>query len=138
MMFVDSNIWCYYLDSRLPEHVHVREPMRGVIRGGEVAINTVVVMEVAHYLTRSLAEAGEKIESFVGLRNMRIVDLDRELMRASLEYLTRYAGSHGLGGRDSTILASMDRLGIDALLTHDRGLKAVAERLGIRVEDPIP
>ncbi|MFP3952053.1 MAG: type II toxin-antitoxin system VapC family toxin [Candidatus Bathyarchaeia archaeon] len=140
MVFIDSNIWCYYLDARLPEHVHVREQVREIIRDGEVHINTVIAMEVAHYLTRNLEEpeADEKIKSLINLRNMNIIDFNKSLMTLSLEYLTRLARSEGLGGRDSTILASLDAKRLDTLLTHDEALKSLAQRMDVKTLDPIP
>ena len=140
MIFVDTNIWCYYFDARLPEHKHVREPLRNILKSTDTAINTIIVMEVGHYLTRNLdeAEAREKIESFINLRNINIIDFDKALMTTALEYLTKYAKSDGLGGRDSTILASLDLLKIETLFTHDQNLKALAQKLGIKIIDPIP
>lgn len=140
MIFVDTNIWCYYFDSRLPEHKHVRETLRNTLKSREVFINTVIAMEVAHYLTRNLdeAKAKEKVESFINLRNMKVIDFDKSLMAISLEHLTRYAKSDGLGGRDSTILASLDRSKIETLFTHDKNLKSLAQKLGVKIIDPIP
>ena len=140
MIFVDTNIWCYYFDTRLPEHERIREPLRGILRTEEIAVNTVTVMEVAHYLTRNLdeAEAREKVESFTNLRNMNVIDFDKALMTTALEYLTKYAKSDGLGGRDSTILASLDKLKIEILFTHDKTLGALAQKIGVKLIDPIP
>ncbi|RJS86736.1 type II toxin-antitoxin system VapC family toxin [Candidatus Bathyarchaeota archaeon] len=87
MIFVDANIWCYYFDRRLPEHEHVRELMRKIIKSEEIVCNTIVVMEVAHYLVRHFkgADARRKIGYFVNLRNMNIVDFDRSVMTEALE-----------------------------------------------------
>ena len=140
MIFVDTNIWCYFFDARLPEHEYVKEAMREVLMEETVAVNTVTVMEVAHYLTRNLseAEAKRKAEIFVNLRNMKILDFDRALMGVAIDYLTTYARSDGLGGRDSTVIASLSKFGIKRLLTHDRSLGAFAEKLGFEPIDPIP
>jgi predicted nucleic acid-binding protein len=43
LIFVDSNIWCYYFDRSAQEHEAVSERLEGVLEGG-VAINTVVAM----------------------------------------------------------------------------------------------
>ncbi len=85
MIFVDSNIWCYYFDRRLPEHEHVREPVREIIRSEEILCNTIIIMEVAHYLVRHFTEkaARVKIEYFVNLRNMIIIDFNRQMMAES-------------------------------------------------------
>ena len=140
MIFIDSNIWCYYLDARLPKHGHVVEPLRSILKGSEVAINTVVAIEVAHYLTRNLdeQEARDRIESFVNLSNMDIVNFDRALMNTALDYLARFGKTEGLGGRDSTIIATLDKLRIETLLTHDKNLAAIVTKLGIKTMDPIP
>ncbi|RLI09083.1 hypothetical protein DRO42_05195 [Candidatus Bathyarchaeota archaeon] len=140
MIFIDTNIWCYYFDARLPEHEYVIEPLRNTLKSEEIIVNTVIVMEVAHYLTRNLdeKEAKEKIESFINLRNMKIVDFDKALVTLALELLTRYAKSNRLGGRDSTILASLDRLKIKTLFTHDQNLKDLAQKLDIEIIDLIP
>jgi len=140
MIFVDANIWCYFFDARLPEHEHVKGAMREVLMREKVAVNTVIVMEAVHYLTRNLseAEASVKTEAFVNLGNMRVLDFDRALMGVAVEYLTTYARSDGLGGRDSTVIASLSKFGIKRLMTHDRTLGAFAEKLGFESIDPIP
>ena len=86
-------------------------------------------MELGHYLARNLdkAEVEEKIKILLNLRNMNIIDFNKALMNHSLEHLTKYAKSMGLGGRDSTILASLDMMKIESLFTHDESLKTLDE-----------
>ena len=138
-IFIDTNIWCYYFDARLPEHAPVSDVLRSTIKDETMVVNTVVVMEVAHYLTRSLEqdEAKSRADKFMSLRSLVILDFDRPLMRASIDFLTRYARSHGLGGRDSTIIASLMRHGIKTLMTHDESLGLIASKLGIETIDPV-
>ncbi|MDH5792587.1 MAG: type II toxin-antitoxin system VapC family toxin [Candidatus Bathyarchaeota archaeon] len=139
MIFIDTNIWCYYLDARLPEHEGVVEPVRKALREEAIGTNTVVAVELAHYLSRSLDGAGmrEAMETFTSLGNLIIDELDRRLLDDSIDYLARYAASHGLGGRDSTIIASIMRLGATTLYTHDRSLGALATELGKELVDPV-
>jgi len=87
MIFVDSNIWCYYFDQRLPEHKQVLEPLRELIKSEEIACNTIIVTEVAHYIVRHFAEetAYKKIDYFVNLRNMQITDFNRQIMTETIE-----------------------------------------------------
>lgn len=59
LIFVDSNIWCYYFDRSAHEHSVVSERLEQVLEDG-VAINTVVAMEVAHYLIKSLGSEGKR------------------------------------------------------------------------------
>ncbi len=87
-----------------------------------MAINTVVAMEVAHYLIKSLGSEGKrKMDIFLSYP-MEIIDFDQSLARKSVEYLTKYSQT-GIGGRDATILAWMEKLGIRKLMTHDRAFK---------------
>lgn len=59
LIFVDSNIWCYYFDRSAQEHNAVSKSLEQVLDDG-VAINTVVAMEVAHYLIKSLGSEGKR------------------------------------------------------------------------------
>ena len=140
MIFVDSNIWCYYFDQRLPEHEHVREPMREIIKSEEIVCNTIIIMEVAHYLVRHFTEkaARKKIDFFINLRNMKIVDFDRQMLTKTLEHLLDHAYSDGLGGRDATIVATLNSEGITRIVSHDGIFKRLASKLAYEVIDPIP
>ncbi len=132
LTFIDSNIWCYYFDESAEEHEAVSEKLEAMLEEN-VAINTVVVMEVAHYLIKNLGSEGtRKMEVFLSYP-MKVVDLDQYLTRRSVEYLARYSHT-GIGGRDATILASMDEIQAMRLMTHDRAFKRIAS---IEVIDPI-
>jgi predicted nucleic acid-binding protein len=133
MIMVDSNIWAYYFDASAPEHRSVVHAVRGALREGAL-INTVVVMEVAHFLVKNLGPAlgKEKLEVFLDFP-MQVEELTLDLAREAAEELSRH--SHlGIGGRDATLLASMRRRGVSKLMTHDEALKRVPN---IKAVDPI-
>jgi len=140
MIFIDTNIWCYYLDQRLPDHKHVRDPIREIIRTESIACNTIVIMEVAHYLVRHFDKetARRKIDSLVNLENMHITDFDKPLMKQSLTSLLEHCYVEGLGGRDATIVATLKTQNIGSIATHDSVLKRLSARLEVEVKDPIP
>jgi len=104
----------------------------------EIICNTVVVMEIAHYLVRHFREedARSKIEHFIKLGNMKILDFDAKTMAESLDNLLNYNYSHGLGGRDSTILASMNLQGIKTLMTHDNVFQRLPNKT-LNIIDPV-
>jgi len=139
MIFVDSNIWCYYFDKRLPEHEKVRECMREIIKSEEIVCNTIVVLEVAHYIVRHFKEqpARRKIEFFINLGNIRLLDFSRQLLNETLECLMEHAYSEGLGGRDATILATLNLLGIRRVISHDDVFKRLANKVPLEVIDPV-
>ncbi|MDI6884309.1 MAG: type II toxin-antitoxin system VapC family toxin [Hadesarchaea archaeon] len=133
MFMIDSNIWAYYLDADAPEHKSVTPAVKKALREG-VLINTVVVMEVAHFLIKNLGPVvgREKLDVFLGFP-MQVDDFTLDLARASADELCKY--SHlGIGGRDATMLASMGRRHVDKLMTHDEALKRVPD---IKVVDPV-
>ena len=138
MLFVDSNIWCYYFDQRLPEHVSVRDTMREIIKSEEIACNTVIVMEVAHYLVRHFTEkiARKKIETFINLTNIDIADFNRHALNQTVETLLAHAYTEGLGGRDATVIASMKLQNIKKIVSHDDIFKRLANKLELEVIDP--
>ena len=138
MLFVDSNIWCYYFDQRLPEHARVRDAMREIIKSQEIACNTVIVMEVAHYFVRHFAEkiARKKIETFINLTNMDIADFNRQALSETVETLLAYAYAEGLGGRDATVIATMKMQNIKKIVSHDDIFKRLANKLELEVIDP--
>ena len=132
LIFVDSNIWFYYFNRSATEHEAVAEKLEQILENG-VAINTVVAMEVAHFLIKSLGSEGKrKVDVFLSY-SMEIVDFDQYLARKSVEYLAKYSQT-GIGGRDATILASMQELGTRKLMTHDRAFKRLDF---IDVVDPV-
>jgi predicted nucleic acid-binding protein len=133
LTFIDSNIWCYYFDRSSQEHETVSECLEQILDEGSVAINTVVAMEVAHYLIKSLGPLGKKKMDIFLTYPMGIVDFDQSIARRSIEYLAKYSQT-GIGGRDATILASMQELDIKRLMTHDRAFKRIDF---LEVIDPI-
>jgi len=110
LIFVDSNIWCYYFDRSSQEHNIVSDKLEQVLDGG-VAINTVVELEVAHYLIKNLGSEGKrKMDTFLSYP-MVVMNFDQYLARTSMEELE-----------------------IDTLMTHDRAFKRIDF---IEVVDPV-
>lgn len=139
MIFIDSNMWCYYFDKRLPEHEQVRDIMRKTITSEDIVCNTLIILEVAHYLVRHFtgSTARKKIEYFTNLSNLTIVDFDRQNMTQALESLIEYGYSDGLGGRDATVLATIKLKEIKTILSHDEVFKRLSTKLKLEVIDPI-
>ncbi len=134
MIFIDSNIWCYYFDKSSKEHQTVAKKLEYIISREHIAINTVIAMEVSHFLVKNLGptRAKEKLHVFLEWP-MTFVDFDYEQMINAFSKL--YEWSHlGIGGRDATILAAMKKIGAKKLVTHDSDFDEVEE---IEVIDPL-
>ncbi len=134
MLVVDSNLWIYYSDSTLPEHATVRSYLDPALRGEVVGVNTVIQMEVAHYLVKRLGSSAglAKARMFLGL-DIEIDSLDSARAVEAVKQLARYSDV-GIGGRDATVLATLRGLGTNRLATHDESFKRVD---WVRVEDPL-
>lgn len=139
MIFIESNIWCYYFDQRLPEHKRVIEPIRQAVKSAQIVCNTIIVMEVAHYLVRHFDEktARKKIDLFINLQNLQIVDFNQQTMTNAIEHLIDFAYSEGLGGRDATMIATAKSKGVSTILSHDDIFKRLACKLQLEIVDPI-
>ncbi|MBI4181871.1 MAG: type II toxin-antitoxin system VapC family toxin [Candidatus Aenigmarchaeota archaeon] len=133
MLFVDSNIWCYYFDAAAKEHAKVAQFIGRTIGKEEMVLNTVVAMEIAQYLIKNLGpvRGREKMDALLGFP-FTITDFDYDLLLRSVQELATHAHA-GIGGRDATILASMRALGVRRIATHDRAFQRVD---GIEVVDP--
>jgi predicted nucleic acid-binding protein len=139
MLFIDANIWCYYFDARHPEHEPVKRFMRRALLDETLAVNTLIVVEAAHYLNRNLSreEARRKTDNLLTLENLHVFDFDREQLVKSLDVLNKYSSSHGLGGRDATIISTVKSHGVERLVTHDKSLARVAKLESVNVLDPV-
>ena len=124
-VLIDTNIWCYYFDSKAPEHQKVSTYLDDLLGRESIVINTVILMEIAHFLVKNIGavRGKEKIEKFLSYP-LIIIDFDYEIALESLEMLYKYNYT-GIGGRDSTILATMKKQGIKKLITHDESFKKI-------------
>lgn len=125
ILIVDTNIWAYYFDAEAAEHRKVVAPLEKALKSERIAVSTVIVMELAHFLVKNLGpvEGGEKMELFLRFP-LAVLDLDYRATLDSVELLRRHSHA-GVGGRDATILAAMRRAGTKRIMTHDEAIKKV-------------
>ena len=131
---IDSNIWCYYFDKTTPEHEIVISYLDNLFDKMSVAINVVILMECSHYLIKNLGSiiGKEKIDILTS-SGIEITELTFDESKSAINFLSKY--SHlGIGGRDATILACMQKLHINQLITHDKSFTRIND---ISVIDPV-
>ncbi len=137
MYCLDANVWVYYLDSGLDEHDAVRGPVRTLLSEHTLFTTTVVQMEVIHYLHNQLAESESAIDRFLHLGDVTIADLTTADVPVASDLLGNHSHA-GIGGRDATIVAAMDRYEVSELWTHDGGLKRLGDAVNwLTVVDPV-
>ena len=127
-------MWCYFFDISSKEHESVSSYIEEILEKDSIAMNTLIIMELSHYLIKNLGpiKGKEKIEKLLEFPFI-IINFDYDLTLSSIEMLSEY--SHiGIGGRDATILATMKKLKIKTLITHDQSFKKIDF---IKVVDPV-
>ncbi len=125
MICVDSNIWCYFFDESSKEHGKVSAFMQKILGKEEIVINTVILIEISHFLIKNLGPINgkKKIDIFLEFP-LSIADLNYAYAKESIDFLCQYS-HQGIGGRDATILATMKKLGIKRIVTHDASFKNI-------------
>jgi len=135
VVFIDSNYWIYLFDKTCDEHAHVVGHFKELFGSASLALNTVVMIEVMHYLVKRLGPivAKEKWQLFSSI-NFVIGNLEFEQLDPIFEVLSKFSHT-GIGGRDAIILSFMEAQNITKLCTHD---KAFTKIPNIEIIDPIP
>lgn len=134
MILLDSNVWIYLLDDRVPEHDAVRKRVPALVARDRVLLPSHVALEVVHYIVRR-----GTVNPYTTVRDFLAADceaqsLDAATVAQAASLLRQHAGS-GLGGRDAAVLA-VARAREARLATADRALARVARKLGLDVVDP--
>lgn len=134
ILIIDTNIWAYYFDLDSPEHKSVVGPVEKALKSEQIAINTIIIMELAHFLIKNLGpvNGGEKLGLFLRFP-LIISDFEYRGALDAIEMLKKYSYL-GVGGRDATILALMSRTKMKKIMTHDEALKKVD---WLEITDPI-
>src|SRR3989344_5542948 len=134
MIFIDSNIWCYFFDESSKEHKSVVGFLAKILEKEQIIMNTLVIMEISHYLIKNLGPINgqEKIKKFLEFP-FAIEDFNYELLLDSIQALSNYSHT-GIGGRDASILATMKKLNVKKIITHDKDFKKIDF---IEILDPI-
>ncbi|QPV61741.1 type II toxin-antitoxin system VapC family toxin [Halosimplex litoreum] len=137
MYCLDANVWIYFLDADLDEHETVRDDVAEVLRSRPLFTTTVLQMEVVHYLTNQLADSERHVERVLSIEDSTVAELRPADVKRAAKLLAEYDQS-GIGGRDATVLAAMERHGVGRLWTHDDALKRMDDCLDwLTVTDPV-
>lgn len=137
MYCLDANVWVYFFDSGLDEHDSVRPTVTPVLSDEPLFVTTVLQMEVVHYLTNNLRDSDGAVDRFLALEDTTVAELTESDVDRAVGLLDAYPET-GIGGRDATVLAAMERYDVSRLWTHDESLKRLGDRLDwLSVTDPV-
>jgi len=137
MYCLDANVWIYYLDAELGGHDDVVHRVAPILRSEPLFVTTVLQTEVLHYAMNQLVNSDGVMETFLTGQDVTVADLLVEDVERAAELLRTYEHV-GIGGRDATVLAAMQRYDVSRLWTYDAALKRTGQRLDwLEVTDPI-
>jgi predicted nucleic acid-binding protein len=139
MITIDSQIWIYYWDINALEHENVEIWLNGKNNDGilfkeEIVLSAIIPIEVGHHLFR-LTEFKKKLEkdivedlilSLISSENCQLIEIDAILLVDAIQKLKKFSAM-GISGRDVLILATMDRLKVSTIATHDKNILALKE-----------
>jgi predicted nucleic acid-binding protein len=132
-LVIDSMIWVYNFDPLSPESSNVRNWLygkRGALINNSVFLNTLIPLEVLHSLNRKpsidYTTAFNASLAIIALENVTLIDFSSTLLSETMILLAEY-DSFGIGGRDASILATMNDQQVECLATHDKHLLSIPD-----------
>ncbi len=134
MITIDSQIWIYYWDINSPQHDNIKTWLNGTEKDGilfkeEIILSSIIPIEVANHLYK-LANKNKELDSetveelllsLISRENCQLIDIDWILLVDTVQKMKNYS-LLGVGGRDTLILATMDRIKVSTIATHDKNI----------------
>ncbi len=133
MITIDSQIWIYYWDINAIEHDNIKNWFNGTEKDGilfkeELFLSAIIPIEVAEHLYKIKDLGKEIVEdlilSLISSNICQIIDIDAILLVDVIQKMKKYSAL-GIGGRDTLILVTMDRLKVSTIATHDKNILAL-------------
>jgi predicted nucleic acid-binding protein len=140
MITIDSQIWIYFFDAKALEHHNVAswmegdEKEKGALFSEDILLSSIIPVEVAHHLFKLPRQdktiTADLVEStlidWLSWEKCHFADIDQFLVLETLKILSQESAK-GMGGRDALILATMGRLGVQTIITHDKGFLSLQD-----------
>jgi len=134
MITIDSQIWIYYWDINALEHKNIKNWLNGKEKDGilfkeDIVLSAIIPIEVGHHLYK-VADLSKDLDketieelilALISTENCQIIDIDSILLVDVVQKMKAYS-LLGIGGRDTLILATMDRLKVSTIATHDKNI----------------
>ncbi len=139
---LDTNILCYALDSAYPEHEQLRSLLLDELSPACILVlNPTVLHETYHVLVFYSKwvplEAARRLSLLLKHPYISFCNQTKQTSQIALNISAR----HGLGGRDSLILASFLQNKIPRIYTHDKQLLSLGsiswKAFTTKLEDPL-
>jgi predicted nucleic acid-binding protein len=125
--FLDTNILWWYFVKNSKNHQQIKSYLDELILDAQNSfiINEFVLIELFHLLIKKKGNEGYKLASLLVNERYPFVEFKYDLLHVSdlnsiLQILFKYGPTTSIGGRDSTIIYSMNRHKVKTLITSDK------------------
>ena len=139
--FLDTNILWWYFVKNSKYHQSIKLYLDKLIMDDQNSfiINEFVVIELFHLLIKKKGEDGFKIASLLLNERYPFLEVKYDVLHISdlnavLKNLYKYGIRSSIGGRDSTIIYTMNRHKVKNIITNDKGFEKVESLL---VHNPV-
>jgi predicted nucleic acid-binding protein len=136
IFFLDTNILWWYFVKNSKYHQSIKIYMDKLIMDDQNSfiINEFVVIELFHLLIKNKGEDGFKIASLLLNERYPFLEVKYDVLHVSdlnavLKNLYKYGIRSSIGGRDSTIIYTMNRHKVKNIITNDKGFEKVESLL---------
>ena len=141
IFFLDTNILWWYFVKNSKNHLLTKSYLDKLILDDQNSfiINEFVMIELFHLLIKKKGEEGFQIASSLLNDRYPFLDIKYDLLHISdlngvLQILHKYGKNTSIGGRDSTILHTMNRHKVKDIITND---KAFEKLESLNVHNPL-
>ena len=130
--FLDTNILWWYFVNNSKNHQQIKSYLDKLILDAQNSfmINEFVLIELFHLLIKKKGDEGYKLASLLLNERYPFIEFKYDLLHVSdlnniLKILSKYGTTTSIGGRDSTIIYSMNHHEVKDIITNDRGFENV-------------
>lgn len=141
IFFLDTNILWWYFVKNSKNHPQIKSYLDKLILDAQNSfiINEFVLIELFHLLIKKKGDEGYKLASLLLNERYPFIEFKYDLLQVSdlnsvLQILSAYGTTTSIGGRDSTIIYSMNRHEVKDIITNDKGFENVEF---IKVHNPL-
>lgn len=133
-LFLDSNYWIYLFDKTTPEPKYVKDHFNEIFKNYQIVVNVILLIEVMHHLIKRLGTSiGKSKWNLFSSIDFICDSLSFHELDLIFVQFSKYLHT-AIGGRDGAILASMNKMIVKKIGTHNQYFKQIE---GIKVIDPI-
>ena len=139
--FLDTNILWWYFVKNSKNHPSIKSYLDKLILDDQnfFIINEFVVLELFHLLVKKKGEEGFQIASSLLNERYPFLKINYDLLHISdlngvLQILYQYGKDTSIGGRDSTIIYTMNRHKIKDIITNDKAFEKIRS---LKVHNPL-